>query len=951
MKIKRLYIGDFGILQNQTMEDIGPGLVVIGGPNRAGKSTFLNLLRYLGYGFPRKGNFPDPQNNYLVEGDIDHQGELYRLKIEGYAEPQINKIHGDGSVGPIKDIYNNLDAFSYQRIFTIAIDELKKLPGGLSDGDSDKLQSVLLGAGLNDLIQIPQIEEELKKEAVKIGGRLGNPSVSDFKPYYQQIKKGKRLREDALAQVDEYRQKKNHLSKLEREIKEETERYQRLEDKLINLDILKSNYIDYKEYQKLDMTLDSREIKDLLANFPAHKLSRAKQLLNDYLKLEQGYRQQLARFKEDIVSDDYHKMKEKLVNKKEKLRYYEQQLSGLQERVDNYLNRKESYLNQKNRLITEMERLNHNWQEFDHVLNIRTDEIELDRLNQDITRYTSLEREIDEERKKLDDLEEREEILKERLKGLARIRPDGELKKYFYLSLVFILVGGGISFFQATLAIIIGVVGVLGAGIYSISKYLRQNSLKERKEDLKVELETIDHRILEKLNDIERIQERLQVVEGRLDKYRSSLTLSHQASPTFIKDYLREVVDLQQKIIRWKEEGDSLDKKESLLKRELAGLADLLADLKGEQFDDLTGRIDDSNRLFKLVKENIDYLEPALELAGLENEKQALQGEIADLLGINLSGQMRAELEDFLEKGQQFNKYKDLAEDRERLRMGILQTLKTDQVKNSIESYFEDNKEDQEGLFQLFGKLFNQFHSQESVEQEYRQVTEKLNSLERELERLKERRQTVKDDIDRLSTTDNLTRAQQQIDRGRQGLRPLAEKYAIYRAAGYILSKVRQNYVNKMKDEMLEEASQTLARITDGDYQQILPPDNLIEADFKTVLKNGQTQKTTDKLSRGTREQLFMSVRVSRIKDIDPPLPVIVDDSFVNFDPKHLAKTVELLAELSRTHQIFLLTCHPHLLEHIRRQQIDEVQYWGLDRGRFFQADKKELNSLLDLST
>ena len=49
MRIKRLHIGDFGILQNQTLDDLTPGLVIVG-HNRAGKSTFMQVLRLLGYG-------------------------------------------------------------------------------------------------------------------------------------------------------------------------------------------------------------------------------------------------------------------------------------------------------------------------------------------------------------------------------------------------------------------------------------------------------------------------------------------------------------------------------------------------------------------------------------------------------------------------------------------------------------------------------------------------------------------------------------------------------------------------------------------------------------------------------------------------------------------------------------------------------------------------------------
>lgn len=56
MRIKSLYIKDFGIFREQKLEKIAPGMVVIGGPNRAGKTTFLNIIRYLWFGFPSKKN-------------------------------------------------------------------------------------------------------------------------------------------------------------------------------------------------------------------------------------------------------------------------------------------------------------------------------------------------------------------------------------------------------------------------------------------------------------------------------------------------------------------------------------------------------------------------------------------------------------------------------------------------------------------------------------------------------------------------------------------------------------------------------------------------------------------------------------------------------------------------------------------------------------------------------
>ena len=70
-------------------------------------------------------------------------------------------------------------------------------------------------------------------------------------------------------------------------------------------------------------------------------------------------------------------------------------------------------------------------------------------------------------------------------------------------------------------------------------------------------------------------------------------------------------------------------------------------------------------------------------------------------------------------------------------------------------------------------------------------------------------------------------------------------------------------------------------------------------------------------LSRGTAEQLYLSVRLALVRDyakrVDP-LPVVFDDIFVNFDPDRTRNTIRTVTELAQTHQVLFFTCHPHLV-------------------------------------
>ncbi|HKH89105.1 MAG TPA: hypothetical protein VKA05_09775, partial [Acidimicrobiales bacterium] len=71
-------------------------------------------------------------------------------------------------------------------------------------------------------------------------------------------------------------------------------------------------------------------------------------------------------------------------------------------------------------------------------------------------------------------------------------------------------------------------------------------------------------------------------------------------------------------------------------------------------------------------------------------------------------------------------------------------------------------------------------------------------------------------------------------------------------------------------------------------------------------------------LSRGTIEQLYLCLRLGLadcFAERSVSLPVVLDDVLVNFDPERARAVATELAASARSHQILLMTCHPHLAE------------------------------------
>ena len=98
-------------------------------------------------------------------------------------------------------------------------------------------------------------------------------------------------------------------------------------------------------------------------------------------------------------------------------------------------------------------------------------------------------------------------------------------------------------------------------------------------------------------------------------------------------------------------------------------------------------------------------------------------------------------------------------------------------------------------------------------------------------------------------------------------------------------------------------------------YQRLFAP---IGEQTVTVTDANGGSKRPDELSRGTREQLYLSLRFGLIRESGEHaerLPVVVDEALVNFDPERARLAAEAFAQLSETNQVLVFTCHPSTAE------------------------------------
>ncbi|CAM3779026.1 AAA family ATPase [Mesobacillus thioparans] len=148
-----------------------------------------------------------------------------------------------------------------------------------------------------------------------------------------------------------------------------------------------------------------------------------------------------------------------------------------------------------------------------------------------------------------------------------------------------------------------------------------------------------------------------------------------------------------------------------------------------------------------------------------------------------------------------------------------------------------------------------------------------------------------------------------------------AKEWGRYAVARDLLSRTIGRYKDERMPKMLAKAESFLYVLTDGSYRKIIPQPFgsgfLIERKDHVLFE-------ANELSQATAEQVYVSIRLAlaAVHHDRYPFPIIIDDSFVNFDHNRTARIIQLLREMSKENQILIFTCHRHLLDHFSDKEI-----------------------------
>lgn len=308
-------------------------------------------------------------------------------------------------------------------------------------------------------------------------------------------------------------------------------------------------------------------------------------------------------------------------------------------------------------------------------------------------------------------------------------------------------------------------------------------------------------------------------------------------------------------------------------------------------------------------------------IVALENAKASVKADLEKRL-LDLDCESSEDFEKRFAEGQEFVTTKEKIEN------------ETQVLKNAFGKRFPDAEVE----FELGDPL-----EWERVESELtateKELKEEFETLGEELWAAQKEREDLESNSDIQTIQIELVAVEGEIYQARVELAELL-------IAKAYLERTMEVYRKEHMPGVLKTASEMIREATAGAYVSLLPSDDAKDILLEDALGG---RRTAEELSRGTRELVFIALRLALAMDYASrgvKLPIIMDDVLVNLDEERAAQVAGLISAVGQHHQILFMTCSPQTAELLDEccdgcNQIEIRRFGGAEQPMAFSAVNK----------
>ena len=197
---------------------------------------------------------------------------------------------------------------------------------------------------------------------------------------------------------------------------------------------------------------------------------------------------------------------------------------------------------------------------------------------------------------------------------------------------------------------------------------------------------------------------------------------------------------------------------------------------------------------------------------------------------------------------------------------------------------------------------------------EIENLQNKINNKKIELHKLELDQKNIEPKLD------NLSKMEEELVNSKIRMSTLKQNNESFELAKQVLENAYEEMKKTVTPKFTQELSNNIANITNGKYSNLMFND---ETGLIVELENGN-YISASRLSVGTIDQLYLSLRLSMVEELsEEAMPIILDEAFAYYDESRLTNILKFINKKFDKHQVILLTCTNREKEIMERENMD----------------------------
>lgn len=183
----------------------------------------------------------------------------------------------------------------------------------------------------------------------------------------------------------------------------------------------------------------------------------------------------------------------------------------------------------------------------------------------------------------------------------------------------------------------------------------------------------------------------------------------------------------------------------------------------------------------------------------------------------------------------------------------------------------------------------------------------KIQNLENEIGRKKIQLHTLKLDYKNIEPKlESLANVEESLVNSNEKMVNLKSLEKSMNLAKEILEHSYEKMKSTVTPKFTDKLSETIKQVTEGKYTKVRFND---DTGLVVELENGNYVPVS-RLSIGTIDQLYLSLRLSMVEELsEEKMPIILDEAFTYYDEERLKNILSYMSKRFQNHQIIIFTC------------------------------------------